>query len=302
MRNINVSDGRLDSKPLLAGIFGHQIQYSLSPLLHNSMARISGARLCYGSFDVPPDKFAAAFAGFKAMGIKGANITKPYKTEVLQYLDSINGDAAIIKAVNTVNLEKNGTYAGYNTDINGFIKAADYEFNEKFAGKRVVLLGAGGASRGVLYALIKEGAGEVLIINRDESKADLIAKEASSWNGNAGGGTHVASSGFSCGSYANGFIKDGFDIIINTITPSEESARSIKDFVTSAGRSISRISVMDISYSVDSSCLFSASGHIPLKYAGGLSMLIFQAIESFRIWTGESVNPDILSKAMHGSA
>jgi Shikimate 5-dehydrogenase len=95
------------------------------------MSKLSNMNICYGSFDISPKTFGAAFNGFKSLKFKGANITQPYKIEVLNYIECLSGEAELIGAVNTVNLEGDGFYRGYNTDTTGFTKSVGYEFRNR---------------------------------------------------------------------------------------------------------------------------------------------------------------------------
>ncbi len=285
--------------PYFTGIFGHKIDYTLSPFIHNKMAKIcigksaAAPLLCYGKFDVVPDKFPEAFIGFKALGLKGANITQPYKTEVLKYLDSLENEAGLIGAVNTVNREDDFTYRGYNTDIAGFLKSIEYEFDTGVRGKKVIVLGAGGASRAVLYGLIKENAGEILIVNRDIQRAGELAGEVQKWkikSKNISGPVFYSD-------YNLARFKKSFkycDIIINCVPPSKSSLSLIRtlplDYIGE------KAFAMDISYNFtrkEISFLGLLKTRVK-KCSDGLSMLLFQAIESFSIWTGKRVDFEII--------
>jgi shikimate dehydrogenase len=288
--------------PYLTGIFGHNIQYSLSPLIHSSMDKLLDANLCYGRFDVPPEKFAAAFNGFKALGMKGANITQPYKTEVLKYIGSLSAEAETVGAVNTVNLEEDGGYRGYNTDITGFIKAVNYEFKESLSGAGVILLGAGGASRAALYALIKEGAKDILIINRSAGNADKLKREADLWKISLKSSAEILCSDFSLSAVPKRLLSKNWGFIVNTVTPHDESGRqadNIDNLFTGGLKNFKdKFFLFDISYSSKPSGFLNALEKKSLKYANGLSMLLFQAIESFYIWTGKRADFNVVKEVL----
>ncbi len=280
---------RKGGRPYLCGIFGFNIEYTLSPLIHNSIAKLLNINLCYGKFDVSPEIFKAAISGFKAMGMKGANITQPYKMEVLKYVDSLDKQAETVGAVNTINLEADGAYRGYNTDITGFIKAVNYEFAENIKGRSVVLLGAGGAARAVLYALIKSYAGHVLIINRSPQNAEKLKKEAALWKTTLNSFTEIFYSGFQLTALPERAGTYDYSLIVNTLTPGDESLPLAGNLYESLKNFKNKFFLMDISYSQKSPGFFNVFEEKSLKYANGLSMLLFQAIESFYIWTGERV-------------
>ncbi|MHB1660902.1 MAG: shikimate dehydrogenase [bacterium] len=293
-------DANLFDPPFFAGIFGCSIKYSLSPLIHSTMSRLSGANLCYGSFDIPAEKFADAFNGFKILKMKGANITQPYKAEVLRYLDSLSGEAETVCAANTVNMEEDGSYRGYNTDIAGFIKAVDYEFKEGISGKRIMLLGAGGASRAVLYALIKEGAKDILIINRSIDKARELKEDGDLWKTRLRSDSAVSYSDFYLNGISNSPVLQSCDIVVNTVTPSGESGEQIRRFVAGLGNFPDKTLLMDIVYSPRRTQFLNLFEGERLISANGLSMLLFQAIESFYIWTGKRIDFNALKEELAG--
>ena len=293
-------DARLFAPPYLAGIFGYNIKYSLSPLIHGSLNKLLDANLCYGMFDVPPEKFAAAFNGFKSLGMKGANITQPYKTEVLKHIRSLSAEAETVGAVNTVNLEEDGNYRGYNTDINGFASAVNYEFKENLNGRRVILLGAGGASRAALYASIRDGAKDILIINRSADNADKLKKEACLWKESLKSNAGIESYGFNSGAALESILSEKWDIIVNTVTPSAESGRLINNLFAGLKKFRRGFFLFDISYSSKSSGFLNVLEENSLKRADGLSMLLFQAVESFYIWTGKRADFNIIKEVLNG--
>ena len=293
-------DARLFAPPYLAGIFGYNIKYSLSPLIHGSLNKLLDANLCYGMFDVPPEKFAAAFNGFKSLGMKGANITQPYKTEVLKHICSLSAEAETVGAVNTVNLEEDGNYRGYNTDINGFASAVNYEFKENLNGRRVILLGAGGASRAALYASIRDGAKDILIMNRSADNADKLKKEACLWKTSLKSNTGIESYGFNSGAALESILSEKWDIIVNTVTPSAESGRLINNLFAGLKKFRRGFFLFDISYSSKSSGFLNVLEEKSLKRANGLSMLLFQAVESFYIWTGKRADFNIIKGVLNG--
>jgi shikimate dehydrogenase len=270
--------------PFVLGIFGHNISYSASPRIHNKLGNILKLNLCYKKFDISPDCFSEAFNGFKALKLDGANITKPYKIEVIKYLDKLSLEAEMIGAVNTVKLENN-IYKGYNTDTRGFINSVKYEFNFNINNAKIVIIGAGGAAKAVLYSVLKEGASSVYLINRNLEKAAGLVKTAAEWSKH-NNWLNIQSASYS--DFFSGKIKDAFDdcnLIINTATPSEESAKTILSLPFS--KLNKNTYAIDISYEPPETPFMSIMKENKIKTANGFSMLIFQAIESFYIWTGK---------------
>ncbi len=305
------------SYPLLFGIFGYKIGYSISPLLHNKTAKALNLDFCYSKFDVKPDDFPSAFNGFKALKLKGANITKPYKEVVLKYLDKLSKESSFIGAVNTVNLQRDGSYMGYNTDSAGFVNSIDFEFGAGLKDKNIILMGAGGASKAILYSAIKEGAKNVFIINRDIDRVFGLFNKALSWAKEMKAKTLLNYSDFT--SFTSLRRENGLsslardqgksftpfkchydlfrncDIIISAITPSEGAAQAIQNLPLNC---INKDSLaMDIAYNPVVTPFMRLVQKRGIKCVNGLSMLVFQAIESFYIWTGKRVDFDFMVSA-----
>jgi shikimate dehydrogenase len=158
----------------LYGVFGDPVDHSLSPEIQAvAFAQVARAA-AYLPFHVTPDQLEAAFAGARTLGLKGWNVTLPHKEQAAKLVDSLEGDAAAIKAVNVV-VNRGGKLVGYNTDTIAVQKSLD-KIKFDVRGQRALILGAGGAARAVAYALGKAGASEVVVANRTFSRArDLCA-------------------------------------------------------------------------------------------------------------------------------
>ena len=166
------------------GVMGWPIAHSLSPAMQNAALAKAGIDYVYTALPVEPVHLAAAVAGLRALRFRGWNVTIPHKQAVIDLLDEIDEDAQIIGAVNTV-VQENGRLMGFNTDVVGFLAGlAGAGFS--LAQKRVVLLGAGGAARAVLWGLIKSGASRVAIGVRHPEKAEML-RQAFSPRAVAGG-------------------------------------------------------------------------------------------------------------------
>lgn len=161
------------------GVMGWPIAHSLSPVLQNAAINTANLDYAYLALPVEPNDLASAVAGLKALHFRGWNITIPHKSAIMPLLDEIDEDAKIIGAVNTV-VNTDGHLKGYNTDVIGFIQGLlDRGFNPK--GKEVVLLGAGGAARAVVWGLIKHGASAIHIGVRNPQKVQPLVDEFSQY-------------------------------------------------------------------------------------------------------------------------
>jgi len=158
-----------------ACIIGHPVAQSRSPMLHGHWLEMLGIAGSYDRQDVPPEALEAFFARFAAAGYVGGNITLPHKTAIIPLLAGIDDAARIIGAVNTIWLE-NGSFIGGNSDWRGFMDNLDDRAPGWDKGaEEVVVLGAGGAARAVIYGMLQRGA-SVHIVNRTREAAETLAQ------------------------------------------------------------------------------------------------------------------------------
>lgn len=162
----------------LAGVMGWPIAQSKSPILHGYWLETHGIDGAYVPLPIAPENLEQSVAGLKAMGFAGWNITAPHKEPMAQLVDAVSADAQAIGAVNTVIRQEDGSYLGHNTDAFGFmenLRLGHPGFSAQ--DKTVLLLGAGGASRAVVYGLLEDGAAKILIANRSVEKADALVQD-----------------------------------------------------------------------------------------------------------------------------
>ncbi|MBR0716866.1 shikimate dehydrogenase [Bradyrhizobium liaoningense] len=162
----------------LAGIIGMPVAHSRSPTIHNFWLNAHGIRGVYVPLAVAPERLKEALPGLAALGFRGCNVTMPHKQMAMSLLHRVNDTARRIGAVNTIVVEEDGTLSGFNNDGNGFVQSlrdakADWRADEG----PILLLGAGGASRAVVVALLENGASRIMIANRTAEKAEALAKE-----------------------------------------------------------------------------------------------------------------------------
>ena len=167
-----------DGNTLTCGLIGNPVRHTLSPLIHNSIAAMKGINLVYVPFEVPKGGVKNAVRGANALGIKGLNVTVPYKSDVIDHLVEVDPLAEGIGAVNTL-VRTEGGFKGYNTDMSGLYHAMQDE-GIVLEGECVVILGAGGVARPVAYLCASKGAEKVYVLNRTYEKAEAVAKEVNS--------------------------------------------------------------------------------------------------------------------------
>ncbi|MDH5637396.1 MAG: shikimate dehydrogenase, partial [Nitrospinota bacterium] len=204
------------SKTYRLGIIGHPLGHTLSPVMHQAAAGELGLSLSYEPFDVAPENLAIFMEGLRHGGLDGLNVTVPHKLAVMEHMDQVSEEAERIGAVNTIVIS-DGRLAGHNTDAYGFITSVTQNGGIDPANKRTLVLGAGGASRAVVWAMLKGGA-HVTLANRTLEKAVKIANDF------GGVGAPVEVVEFGAGELAH--IAGDSDIIVNATSVGMKGARA----------------------------------------------------------------------------
>lgn len=269
------------------GVFGDPIAHSLSPAMHNSAFSALGMDCIYHAFKVRPDKLEKAILGAEAMGFGGLNLTVPLK-EVAVKLDCIKLDplAERIGAVNTIVFGETGEIKGYNTDGLG-AKQALREAAVEIRGSKLVVAGAGGAARAIAFQLAADGA-EIIVINRTEGRAIELAQDISA----------AALPGKVEGRGLSGLktLLQDADVLINTTTlgmhPNADTA------IATAEELHSGLTVFDIVYNPLETRLLKEAKASGAKPVSGVSMLVYQGAEAFRLWTGIKPPVELMKKTV----
>lgn len=256
-------------------VFGHPIQHSKSPLIHRLFAEQTGqTRMIYDAFDVLPERFEANVREFIAQGGKGLNCTIPLKELAFRMASETSRRAAQCKAVNTLMVREDGSLVGDNTDGVGLIRDLTSNLDLFLEGLDILLLGAGGASRGILMPLLDKKPRTLLVANRTAERAcDLVQEFARFGNLSAGGLTEL--------------VGRKFDLILNATAASlTEQLPDLPDDVLNPNGVC-----YDLAYA-DRPTAFTEWGlrNRAALSVDGIGMLVEQAAEAFRIWRG--VLPD----------
>ena len=264
-------------------LIGKPVSHSLSPVIHNAAFRELNLNYIYVAFNVERDSLKTAIRGIKSLGIRGVNVTMPHKTEVIEYIDVVDDNAREIRAVNTI-VNDNGILKGYNTDGIGALKAIK-RFTS-IEGRRILLIGAGGAGRAIATELSKY-ASELIILNRTVSKAAEIALKLSKK------GYKVRGRGLNRRIIEREIKK--VDLIINA-TPI-----GMKEVVSSSPVPKELLSpdmvVFDIVYEPLETELLQYAKSLGCLTIDGLWMLIYQAAEAFKLWTDKEAPIEVMRKA-----
>lgn len=250
----------IDASTQLYCVIGNPVSHSMSPSVHNLAFWLSGLNAVYTAFQVVD--IEAAVSGIRGLGIRGASVTIPHKQDIMGCLDHVDGIALEMGAVNTV-VNRDGKLYGYNTDVTGAI--ASIKEKTEIRGKRVVVLGAGGAARAVGFGVRKEGA-RLTICNRSHEKGERLAESLSS--------KFLPLSSFH---------GDECDILINTTSVGmspEIMHTPVKGELLHGG-----MVVMDIVYNPLKTRLLQEAEACGATVIDGVSMFVYQAAEQFRLWT-----------------
>jgi shikimate dehydrogenase len=254
------------------GLMGYPVKHSVSPQIHNSAFKTLKINAVYLTFEVKKEFLKRALDGIKALGIKGVNVTIPHKINVVKYLDELSEEAALIGAVNTI-LNNDGELLGFNTDSTGVLKAFK-AYKVDLTGKKVVLVGAGGAAKAIAFA-IAEKVNSLIILNRTRKKASNLAKELKRKLK-----VNVLSEKLTFEALRKNLIDA--DIIVNATSigmmPNFNQTPIPKELLKS------NMIVLDVVYNPLETKLLKEAGEVGAKCINGLEMLVQQAAEAFKIW------------------
>jgi shikimate dehydrogenase len=274
----------IDSHTILHGVIGDPVHHSRSPIMMNRAFAECGINAAYTAFHVTPERLGAAIEGMRALGFRGVNVTIPHKVEVMRYLDEIDEGALAASAVNTV-VNEGGRLIGYNTDGIGYVRSLKEEAGVALAGARVLVLGAGGAARGVGIALAREGVASIAIANRTRERAVELAEAI---------GEYAPAAGF--GTAEIGDIMRETDIVVNTT--SVGMSPHTDESPLAAGLLRKGLVVSDLVYIPRMTKLLAEAERAGATTHGGLGMLVYQGAYAFELWTGQPAPVDVMRQAV----
>ncbi len=272
----------ISGKTKVVGLFGYPVEHSFSPAMHNAAFEHLGLDYCYVTFPVPPERVGDAVNAVRALSLGGVNVTVPHKEKVIPFLDEVSEEASFIGAVNTIT-NNGGRLTGYNTDGRGFMQSFA-EAGIRAQDKKVLILGAGGASRAVGYYLCKE-ASAVYLHDLDAGKAGSLVHHLNALRGNAL---------FADGSAVkNNEFFSGIDIVINATPLGLKPDDPLPVDIALINR---KQVVCDLIYR-ETALLREASG-VGCKTLDGLGMLLWQGAFAFELWTGVVPPVEVMKKAL----
>ncbi len=269
-----------------AGIVGFPVSHSVSPALQQAAFDHYGMEARYEYWETTPEALAERMASLRDPGVLGAQVTVPHKQEALAFVDGMTDDVRALGAVNVI-ANDNGTLAATNTDVSGFVRALREDAGADLQGKRVLLLGAGGAARAIVLGLAREGIASLAIANRTTLRALDVAAVA------AGMVSRIEVIPLSPEALASEAADA--DLIVNSTTlgmtgvggPSPLAARAIPAAAL----------VYDIVYNPPDTPLLLEAKAAGAQTLGGLAMLVYVGAEAFEQWTGLKAPVDVMMAA-----
>jgi len=274
----------ISGKTRVCGIIGDPIEHTMAPVMHNAAFKALGIDYRYLPFRVRMADLAGAIGGLRTLNLRGLNVTIPHKTAVIPFLDKLDPSAERIDAVNTI-VNDDGVLTGYNTDAAGFLQAL-LEKGIEPAGKRVAILGAGGAARGISFILAERGAHPV-ILNRHPGRAEELARRI-----NQALKKEVKARPLTEADLAAALAKA--DILVNTTSVGmvpDIAATPVPAELLGSG-----LTVFDIVYNPIKTRLLREAEAAGARTIDGLAMLVWQGALAFEKWTGQKAPVNLMRK------
>lgn len=267
-------------------VVGNPVAHSRSPDIHAEFARQTAQDLAYERLLAPLDGFVATVEAFRAAGGRGLNVTVPFKLEAFDYASRRSARAQAAGAVNTLRFDPDGVY-GDNTDGVGMVRDIEQRLAFSLTGARVLLLGAGGAARGVLRPLLEAGAAALIIANRTEAKADALVEIAADARASACGFDALAR-----------LCAQPFDLVVNaTSTGLSDEAPQVPEATYTGVRL-----AYDMMYGARPTAFMrQAASRGCARTSDGLGMLVEQAAEAFLLWRGVRPQTDAVYRRLRES-
>ena len=274
----------------LTGLLGSPVAHSKSPMMQNEAFHLLGLDFAYLAFDVKEDGLERAVEGLKVLGARGWNVTMPDKNKMCDLADQLSVASQISHSVNTI-VNENGTLIGYTTDGVGFMRAVQEE-GQDIIGKKMVVIGAGGAAAAIVVQAALDGVAEISIFNRKGSsfeRMEGIIRELEKVTD-----CKLAIYDFYDKEQLRKKIAES--VILVNATSVGMAPNVDVSVITDPTMFHSGLFVYDAIYNPQETMLMRQAKEAGCKTAGGLSMLLYQGAESFKLWTGEEMPVEIIKE------
>jgi len=275
----------------LIGLIGYPVKHSISPYFQQAALDYYHLDIRYELWETKPGRLESTIARLNKPQNLGANVTVPYKETVLPLLDEVEELASLIGAVNTI-VKRDDKLVGFNTDARGFIQALSKERYFEPEGKRAAILGAGGAARAVCFALVREKASSLVIINRTTARAEALADSLRKYMAESGLETEVTTLPWQSSTSSETFSH--CHLIINCTTIGMKYSPQEGQSPLSFEVIPKDVLVYDLVYNPYPTPLLQLARKAGADTLGGLAMLVYQGAASFELWTGRKAPIDIM--------
>lgn len=281
--------------PKKAGVIGHPVGHSISPAVFSEAFKAAGIDATYEAWDTDPDLLDGRINALRGGDYFGANVTIPHKQAVMPLLDETDELATKAGAVNTI-VHRDGRLVGYNTDIAGFARSLREDAGFDAKGKRTMILGSGGAARAVALALIDAGAELIYVVGRQPRKIDAMIVSLKKLTQP---GTTLTWAYWDDGSYHR-TLREA-QLVVNC-TPVGMAGTEGASHSPVPGDLIQPESVVfDLVYNPQETPLLAEAKSRGAKPVSGLGMLVYQAAETFRLWTAQDADIATMFAAARGA-
>ena len=280
---------RLSGRTRLVGLIGDPVGHSLSPAMHNAALQALGIDAAYVAMPVAPGNVGDAIRGLRALGFVGTNVTIPHKLAVAELMDELTPQAATIGAVNTVKILPDGRLLGHNTDCEGAVRAVE-SAGAKLRGAHALILGAGGAARGVAAGCAFAGATSITIVNRTPEKAREVVEFLRSKPAIASSIAWRAEGSADFRDWASADVV--FQMTSLGMGGNQEMPADPAEFNP-------RAFVLEGVYAPVETPFFRAAHAADLRVVDGLEMLMEQGAASFELWFGTPPDKALMKSTLH---
>jgi shikimate dehydrogenase len=274
----------------LIGLIGYPIKQSFSPFIHNVAAELTGTKIIYMPFEVHSSNLKNAVRGMVALGLKGFNVTVPHKVKVVDYVNKLSEEAAVIGSVNTV-VNELGKLIGYNTDVNGILDSLT-PHKSQISGNEVCVIGAGGSARTVIYTLIRNFKPQkIYLVNRTEQHAETLKQHFKSKMKFDG----IVTKELQQPDLIN--VLNNCSLIVNS-TPVGMYPTTDDSVLSTSDVFVKDQIVFDLVYNPVKTKFLQLADSKNAVTINGLNMLVQQAAKSFTLWTGNEFPTEKVYKSL----
>ncbi len=274
----------------LIALIGYPIKQSYSPFIHNVAAELTGTKIIYMPFEVHSSNLKNAVRGMVALGLKGFNITVPHKVKVIDYLNKLSEEAAVIGSVNTV-VNELGKLIGYNTDVHGIFESLQ-PYKSQISGNEFCVIGAGGSARAVIYTIVKNfKPRKIYLINRTEQHADSLKQHFKSKMKY----DHIVTKELQHPDIIG--LLNNCALIVNA-TPVGMYPNVDDSVLSTTDVFVKDQVVFDLVYNPIKTRFLQLAESKKAVSFNGLNMLVHQAAKSFNLWTGNEFPVEKVYKSL----